>query len=119
MEPVLLVITNLPDRESARQLAEDLVSKRLAACANVLAECESVYWWAGAVESAVETPVLIKTRTTLYAEVEAYIRSHHPYEVPEVIAVPVSAGHRAYLEWVLQETRSDAAQAAQGLCDPG
>ncbi|HTT38391.1 MAG TPA: divalent-cation tolerance protein CutA [Burkholderiales bacterium] len=119
MEPVLLVITNLPDRESARKLAEGLVSERLAACANVLAECASLYWWTGAVESAVETPVLIKTRAGLYAEVQAYILAHHPYEVPEVIAVPVTAGHPAYLEWVLQETRSEAARAAGGLCDPG
>jgi len=112
MESVLLVITNLPDRESARQLAEGIVSQRRAACANVLGECASVYWWGGAVESAVETPVLIKTRAAVYAELEAYIRSHHPYEVPEVIAVPISAGYRGYLDWVLQETRSEAAAAA-------
>lgn len=109
MEPVLLVMTNLPDRASARRLADGLVSARLAACVNLLADCESIYRWKGAIETAVETPVLIKTRAALYAEVEAYICSHHPYEVPEVLAVSVSAGHAAYLRWVGQETRSDAA----------
>jgi len=109
MEPILLVITNLPDRESARRLADGLVSSRLAACVNVLAECASIYRWQDAIETTAETPVLIKTRVSLYADVESYIRSHHPYEVPEVIAVPVAAGHGAYLGWVEQETRSGPA----------
>ena len=109
MEPVLLVMTNLPDRESARRLAEGLVSSHLAACVNLLSECESTYRWKGAIETAAETPVLIKTRAELYAQVEAYIRSHHPYEVPEVLAIGVTAGHAPYLQWVREETRSDAA----------
>jgi len=105
MEPVLLVLTNLPDRDSARTLAEGLVGARLAACVNVMAKCNSVYRWNGTVERASEVPVLIKTRAALYAEVEAYIRSHHPYELPEVIAVSPGGGLAPYLEWVAHETR--------------
>jgi periplasmic divalent cation tolerance protein len=101
---VLLVFTNLPDREAALTLAEALVEKRLAACVNVLGGCTSVYRWEGAIERAEEVPVLIKTRAARYAEVEALIRSLHPYELPEVVAVPVVRGLPDYLEWVAAET---------------
>jgi periplasmic divalent cation tolerance protein len=65
MEPVMLVLTNLPDREAARKLAEGLVGEGLAACVNVMSECTSIYRWKGAVESAPEVPVLIKTRAAV------------------------------------------------------
>jgi periplasmic divalent cation tolerance protein len=104
MEPVLLVLSNLPDRDSALRLAEALVAQRLAACVNVLAECTSVYRWQGAVETASEVPVLIKTRESLYPRVEEAIRRLHPYEVPEVIALRLSGGLPAYLQWVLEES---------------
>jgi periplasmic divalent cation tolerance protein len=113
MEPTLVVLTNLPDRESARALADGLVEARLAACVNLLAECTSVYRWKGAVETALEVPVFIKTRAALYAEVEAFIRSHHPYELPEVIALPVAGGLTAYLEWIAGETQSRPAGARE------
>ena len=105
MEPILLVLTNAPDRDAARELADGLVSARLAACVNVLAECISVYRWKGAVETASETPMLIKTRAELFAQVKAFILEHHPYEVPEVIALSVSDGSSDYLEWLVQETQ--------------
>ncbi|MGC2519085.1 MAG: divalent-cation tolerance protein CutA [Burkholderiales bacterium] len=100
-----LVITNLPDRESAARLARALVDKRLAACINILSPCRSVYRWRGAVEDAEEFPMLIKTSRSRYAELEAAIRAGHPYELPEIIAVPLAAGLPAYLEWVGAETR--------------
>lgn len=104
MDDTLIVLTNLPDREAALRLARELVAKRLAACVNVLAECASVYRWRGAVENAREVPVLIKTRAARYAEVEAAIRGLHPYELPEIIAVPVVRGFTDYLRWVADET---------------
>jgi periplasmic divalent cation tolerance protein len=104
MDDTLIVFTNLPDREAALRLARELVEKRLAACVNVLAECASVYRWRGAVENAHEVPVLIKTRAARYAEVEAAIRGLHPYELPEIIAVPVVRGFADYLRWVADET---------------
>jgi len=113
MESMLLVITNLPDREAARRLAEGLVTARLAACVNLLSECSSVYRWKGAIETAAEVPVLIKTRASLFHEVEAFIVGHHPYEVPEVIAVPLGRGSPAYLEWLMQETRPEPPGAVQ------
>jgi len=104
MDEIVIVLTNLPDRAAAVKLAQELVARRLAACVNVLAECTSVYRWKGAIENAAEVPVLIKTRAERYAEVEATIRSLHPYELPEIIAVPVRHGFDEYLQWVADET---------------
>ena len=104
MDEIVIVLTNLPDRAAAVKLAQELVARRLAACVNVLAECTSVYRWKGGIENAAEVPVLIKTRAERYAEVEATIRSLHPYELPEIIAVPVRHGFDEYLQWVADET---------------
>jgi periplasmic divalent cation tolerance protein len=102
----LLVITNLPERAAAERLADALVAKRLAACINILPPCRSVYRWQGAVQHEEEHPVLIKTTRAVYAELEAEIRAHHPYELPEIIAVPIERGLPAYLDWVAAETAS-------------
>lgn len=100
----LLVFTNLPDRDAALGLARALVGRRLAACVNVLAGCTSVYRWQGDVEEAAEVPVLVKTRAARYPELEALIRELHPYELPEIVAVPVVRGLPEYLDWVAEET---------------
>jgi periplasmic divalent cation tolerance protein len=101
---LLLVLTNLPDRESAEKLAGILVKNRIAACANVLGDATSVYRWKGELETAREVPVLIKTVAHRYGDLEAAIRAHHPYELPEIIAVPITRGLPAYLDWVRAET---------------
>lgn len=101
---IIVVLTNLPDRESALKLAGVLVDLRLAACVNVLAECTSVYRWQGKVEEASEVPVLIKTASASYHRLEAAIRANHPYELPEIVSVPVVAGLAPYLDWVAVET---------------
>jgi len=100
----LLVFTNMPDRESALTLAQALIDARVAACVNVLGGCTSIYRWQGASETAQEVPVLIKTRAACYPALERAIRERHPYDVPEIIAVPVTRGLPAYLEWVESET---------------
>lgn len=103
MEPLLLVITNLPDQDSARRMAEMLIAERLAACVNALAPCTSIYRWQGRVETAQEIPLLIKTLVSHYGKVEAAIRQHHPYELPEIIAVPLSSALPEYLAWAAAE----------------
>ncbi|MHB1352285.1 MAG: divalent-cation tolerance protein CutA [Thiobacillus sp.] len=103
MEP-LLVLTNVPDLASAEKLARALIESRAAACVNLLAGCRSIYRWQGAVETAGEIPLLIKTTAAAYAEVETVVRAQHPYAVPELIAVPITHGLPAYLEWVAKET---------------
>lgn len=106
----LLVFTTLPDADSARQLAAGLVEQRLAACVSVLAPCRSVYRWQGAVETADEVPLLVKTTRERYAALEAAILESHPYELPEIVAVPVDRGLPAYLAWIAAETDSGSTE---------
>ena len=103
-DDTLLVFTNMSDRNAALELARTLVERRLAACANVLNGCTSIYRWKGTLEQAEEFPVLIKTRAVRYEELEAAIRELHPYELPEIVAVPAVRGLPDYLEWVAEET---------------
>jgi periplasmic divalent cation tolerance protein len=103
-QEVIMVITNLPDRATAERIADSLVTDGVAACVNVLAECSSIYRWQGKIEHAVEIPLLIKTTRAAYPQLESTLRKLHPYEVPEIIALPVSAGLPDYLNWVAQET---------------
>ncbi len=100
----LLVLTNLPDRAAAEKLARLLIRKRVAACVNILAPCRSVYRWKGEVQQDEEHPMLIKTTRERYAALEAEIHKAHPYELPEILAVPIEYGLPAYLAWVADET---------------
>jgi periplasmic divalent cation tolerance protein len=100
----LVVLTNLPSREAAEKLADELVAARVAACVNILAPCRSVYRWKDAVQRDEEHPMLIKTTRERYPALEVAIRAGHPYELPEIVALPVAAGLPAYLEWVAAET---------------
>ena len=97
---VLLVITNLPSLESADELASTLIERGLAACVNALAPCRSTYRWQGKLQQDEEYPLLIKTTQEGYEALEHAIRTAHPYELPEIIAVPVLTGLPAYLDWV-------------------
>lgn len=108
MHDIVMVLSNLPDRDAAEKLARHLVEQRLAACVNILAPCRSVYRWQGQVEAADEIPVMIKTSVARYAELEAAIRAQHPYEVPEIIAVPVVQGLESYVQWVRAQTEPSA-----------
>lgn len=100
----LVVLTNLPDRAAAEKLAASLIEQRVAACVNILAPCRSVYRWQGAVQNDEEHPMLIKTTTERYAALEAAIRAAHPYDLPEIVALPIERGLPAYLNWIATET---------------
>ena len=104
---VLLVLTNLPNRAAADTLAQFLVENRLAACVNILPACHSIYRWKGAVETAEEIPLLIKTTEARYPALEAAIRERHPYEIPEIVSLPVTGGLPEYLAWLVAETQDD------------
>lgn len=101
----LLVLTNLPDEATARTLATRLIEQRLAACINLLPPCRSMYRWQGTIEETQEVPMLIKTTADRYPALESALRAAHPYELPEIIAVPISSGLPAYLSWIVAETR--------------
>ena len=99
----LLVLTNLPDRDNAMKLAQSLVSKRLAACVNVLDGCTSVFRWQDQIRTVGEVPVLIKTHAGRFASVREEILALHPYELPEIIAFSTDQGYQPYLAWVRAE----------------
>ncbi|MEY4599258.1 MAG: Divalent-cation tolerance protein [Pseudomonadota bacterium] len=101
---VLLVFSIMPDEAAAQKLARHLVEKKLAACVNVLSPCVSTYRWRGVVEEAREVPVIIKATAAAYPALEAAIRDVHPYELPEIVAVPLVHGFPAYLDWVTAAT---------------
>jgi periplasmic divalent cation tolerance protein len=100
----ILILTQMPNRASAQTLARSLVESRLAACVSIGAPVESLYHWRGQIETAEEVPVAVKTRAERYAAVEAAIREQHPYELPEILAVPVVHGLGPYLDWIAGET---------------
>ena len=100
---VIAVLTNLPDSDSAFNLARAVVGLRLAACANVLAPVTSLYRWEGRDEEAREFPVLIKSTRACYPRLEQAIRERHPYALPEIVSWPLG-GLPEYLAWVERET---------------
>ncbi len=107
-EQVLIAMTNVPDAATARTIARALVDTRLAACVNILPGVESVYRWQGAVEEAAELTLLVKTTRHHYPRLQQAILAAHPYDLPEVIAWPLTDGHPAYLNWVVAETAPGA-----------
>jgi len=107
MQQALLVLTNVPDESLAQTIARALVEQNLAACVNIMPAVRSVYRWQGALEQADEVTLLIKTTQARYAQLEAGIKAMHPYEVPEIIAVPIAAGLPAYLDWIAAETKKE------------
>ncbi len=99
-EQYLLILNTCPDKETALRVANTLMNKRLAACVNIIPGLTSVYHWKGQVESSEEHLLLIKSTQAAYPEVESTICQAHPYELPEVIAVPLMAGLDSYLSWI-------------------
>ena len=104
-EETLLVITNLPDADSAKQVARQLVEQRLAACVNILPGLRSVYRWQGVIEQADEQLLLIKTTRSACPALQARLLELHPYELPELLAVEAADGLPAYLQWVADAVR--------------
>lgn len=101
--PLLIYIT-APTREDAVKIADSIIEKRLAACANIFPAHEAVYRWKGKMEHGKEVAAILKTRAELYEQVEAEIMRLHPAEMPCVIALPVETGHEAFLDWIAAET---------------
>lgn len=101
MTQVIVTLCTCPDKESAEKIARLLVESRLAACVNILPDLTSVYSWQGQIETADEHLLIIKSPQVGYQAIETAILSHHPYELPEIIAVPVRQGLPGYLNWIL------------------
>ncbi|MBM4271032.1 MAG: divalent-cation tolerance protein CutA [Deltaproteobacteria bacterium] len=103
MGSYIQVVTTAEKREDAEKIARTVVEKRLAGCVQILGPVTSIYWWKGNVETAEEWQCVMKSRSDLYGAVETAIISVHPYEVPEIIAVPITAGSQNYLDWLQGE----------------
>jgi periplasmic divalent cation tolerance protein len=104
MKEYIQVFTTVEKREDAERIASSVVNKRVAACAQVIGPIQSTYWWKGKVEEAGEWLLMMKTRQDLFSSLEKEIRAVHPYEVPEIIALPIVAGSASYLQWIEAET---------------
>ena len=104
---VRLVFCTCPDSKTAQALAHHLVERRLAACVNLLPAMRSVYRWQGQIEQAEEIQLVIKTCVDRLDALSAAIRLHHPYELPEIVAISPSAGLPAYLDWIRAQTREE------------
>jgi periplasmic divalent cation tolerance protein len=101
-EKLLLALSTFPDRETAQRIAMELVTEKLAACANILPQIESIYRWQGKIEHGNETLVFFKLSENRQSAFEEKLRSLHPYDVPEIIFLPIDAGLPDYLRWVAE-----------------
>ncbi len=107
MKEAIQVFTTTETKEEAQAIGRALVEKRLAACVQVVGPISSIYWWEGEVEAAEEYLCLIKASSDLYDELEAAIKAIHPYDTPEILASPVTAGNADYLRWLQEELKQD------------
>jgi periplasmic divalent cation tolerance protein len=105
-DPIAVFIT-APNREEARLLAETLVTRRCAACVQILPEIESIYRWQGAIERQPEILLIAKTTRGKFAELETEVRRLHSYETPEIVALPISEGSAPYVEWLIKSGKAD------------
>ncbi|KAG8376107.1 hypothetical protein BUALT_Bualt09G0029000 [Buddleja alternifolia] len=103
--PSIVVYVTVPNKEAGKKLAESIVKERLAACVNRVPGVESVYEWKGEIQTDAEELLIIKTRESLLEALTEHVKTNHEYEVPEVIALPITGGNLQYLEWIKNSTR--------------
>ena len=101
----IIVLVTASSKEEANKIAQGLLEEKLAACVNILAGLESRFWWQGKIDSAQEVLLVIKTRKTLFNKLAKKVKSLHSYTVPEIIAIPIISGNKAYLDWINDCTR--------------
>src|ERR1700682_1252939 len=104
-DEILLALSTFPDRETARKISRALVSDHLAACANIVPQIESVYFWKGKLETSEECLVVFKLTVGVYEKFQTKLRALHPYDVPEIISFRISDGLPEYLRWVRDSCR--------------
>ena len=104
-DPVLIALSTCPDESTATRIAECLVSERLAACVNRLPAGRSTYFWDGRLQDDAEILLIIKTTGRRLAELTQRLKALHPYELPELVALPAVGGNEGYLEWVRESVR--------------
>ena len=106
MNSPILVLTTFPDIDTAQQMSQEMVQAKLAACVNIVPAEQSIYMWKGEICKETEHIAIIKTTDNRYSELELYIKEQHPYELPEIITTPITAGSQDYLTWLTTNTTS-------------
>jgi len=106
MNSPILVLTTFPDIDTAQQMSQEMVQAKLAACVNIVPAGQSIYMWKGEICKETEHIAIIKTTDNRYSELELYIKEQHPYELPEIITTPITAGSQDYLTWLTTNTTS-------------
>jgi len=104
MTEMLLVMTSLPDKDAAKELAKRMIDARLAACVQIQAGVQSIYRWEGRLCEEQEVVLVAKTTPVQWPAISAFIKQNHPYDVPEIIAQPITHSHADYARWVIAET---------------
>ncbi|WP_024871586.1 divalent-cation tolerance protein CutA [Tolumonas lignilytica] len=104
MTDTIVVLCTCPDEHCARTLAHALLSEKLAACVNLIPAVTSLYYWQGQLEESAEVQIIIKSRRTLFGILQQRIQALHPYDIPEILALPVLSGNAAYLQWLQEQT---------------
>jgi periplasmic divalent cation tolerance protein len=102
----IVVFVTVPSEETGKKIARKVIEERLAACVNITAEITSVYWWEDEIQEDNERMLIIKTKSQLFDKLQETVKTHHPYSVPEIIALPMVKGFAPYLNWINQETSS-------------
>jgi periplasmic divalent cation tolerance protein len=115
MTEFIQVTTAINSKEGAQKIAQTLVEQHLAACVHVVGPIVSTYWWQGKIETEEEWTCAAKTQKELYKKVEEVIRETHPYEEPEIVALPIIDGSQSYLQWIEAETLAGKEQASPGV----
>jgi periplasmic divalent cation tolerance protein len=106
MTQYLLVMTTVPDADVGQIIAEKIIEERLAACVTLPAASQSLYWWKGKITQNQEHTLFIKTKKEAYSKLEEKIQGIHPYDIPEIIALPILTGSKDYLGWIDRETQA-------------
>jgi len=109
---IVILITTFADAATARQIGTQLIDSQLAACVNVFPAVESIYRWQGKTQTETEAFALIKTTQSLVDELEAWLQTHHPYELPEILFLPPEAGSARYFQWVRESVAAGTDETA-------
>lgn len=104
MTDAIVVLITTPSSEVGSKIATELLDNKLAACVNIASPITSIFRWKGKVEDAQENLLIVKTKASLFSELEKVVKMSHPYECPEIIAIPIVAGSSDYLNWLNSET---------------
>lgn len=100
----IIIFVTAKDKKEAKKIAKGLLEARLIACANIVSGVESMFWWEGKIDSASENLLVLKTQAKNFSKCEEKILTLHSYKTPEIISLPISAGHSKYLQWITDET---------------